>query len=229
MSSSAFICIGFVVIMLVICICLLIFAPKSTNFYSHDTYPIIKYLHDNNLQIIKDDFSKIKNHDNWLEYPINAQGSCNIYPLYIFSILLEKRKQICANTYNLIKNIPDIKLCTFMILSSNSQINKNKGLKILCNNTLRCLIVLGSKNTTIDKCGIWVNGEQKKIKTNSLIFFDSSKEYTIYNKTLMDLEMLIIDIKRPEKIPYGISDRECDDKMKNFIYELHQENSNADE
>jgi aspartyl/asparaginyl beta-hydroxylase (cupin superfamily) len=220
MLNSMFIWIGIVVVTLVICVSLLIFAPRSINFYKPEIYPIIQYLHENNLQCIKDDFSKIKSDKNWMEYPIGVDGTFKIFPLYMFSISKDKNIKSCQSTYNLIQNIPDIKSCAFMNLSANSQINKNKGLKLLCNNSLRCLIVLNAKISSIDNCGIWVNGEQKKMLTNNLIIFDASKEYSIYNKTNLDLEFLLIDVKRPEKIPTGISERIYDNKIQDFIHNL---------
>ena len=224
MINSIFIWVGIVVVVLVFCVALLIFAPKSINFYRPETYPIIRYLHENNLQIIKDEFSKIKSSKNWLDYPIGITGKCKVFPIYMFNTLHEKNVKLCKDTYNLIQNIPDIKTCTFMNLYADSQIDKNKGLKLICNNTLRCLIILNAKNATINKCGIWINGEQKKIKKNELIIFDSSKEYSIYNKTQSDMEFLLIDVKRPYKVPFGVSEREYCTKIQEFIYKLNDEN-----
>jgi aspartyl/asparaginyl beta-hydroxylase (cupin superfamily) len=221
MINSIFIWVGIVVVVLVFCVALLIFAPKSINFYKPKIYPIIQYLHENNLQIIKDEFSKIKSNKTWIDYPIGITGKCKVLPIYMFNVLHEKNVKLCKDTYNLIQNIPDIKTCTFMNLHANSQINKNKGIKLICNNTLRCLIILNAKNTTMDKCGIWVNGEQKKIKSNELIIFDCSKEYSIYNKTKLDMEFLLIDVKRPDKVPCGISEREYDSEIQEFIYKLN--------
>ena len=46
--------IGLLVFIFIVCVCM-IFLPKSINYYSEETYPIIKYIHENNLDIIKED------------------------------------------------------------------------------------------------------------------------------------------------------------------------------
>ena len=223
MYESAFIHIGIFVILFIACVSLLIFAPRCVNYYGADTYPILNYLHENNLQTIKDDNSKIKNSDDWLIYPDNIHGTCKIFPIYMFSTLSKKRKKICVNTYNLIKNTPDIKTCAFINIQPNSQIDKGRVWGKLSNETLRVLFVIDSPSTTIEKCGMCVNDEYKKIKPNSLIIFDGSKEHTIYNKTDSNIELLLFDISRPVSIPHGSSDREYTKQILEFIYDLSQE------
>lgn len=223
MFDSMFLWIGIVVIIFIICVSLLIFAPKSINYYNVDTFPIVKYLHENNLQLIKDGCGKAKEDRNWLKWNIDIIGKCDLYPLYMFSISPKKRQQTCVDVYNLMKNIPDVKTCSYVILHPKSKISKNRGWKSLSNNTLRCLIIINAPISTVDKCGIWVNGESKILKPNDLLIFDSSKEHSIYNKTSLNIEYLMIDIKRPEKIVNGTSDREYSDKLYEFINNLSLE------
>lgn len=228
MFDTAFIWIGIVVVIFIISISLLIFAPKSVNYFDSSTYPIVKFISENNNQIIKDDFYKIKNNSNWLNYPDtkNISGTCTIWPMYMFSTKSISRSSECPDTYKLIKNIPDVKTCAFIKLDPESSIDKNKQWKALANTTLRCLFIIDSPNDTTDKCAIWVNGEIKKVKTRDLIIFDSSKEHSIYNKTNLPLYMLLLDIQRPEKIVNGISDREYSNEIHEFIYNLSQEKLN---
>lgn len=225
MFKTTFFWIGIVVIIFIISVSLLIFAPKSTNYYDMELYPIVKYIHENNQQIIKDDFYKIKGDDQWLPFPDKKyiNGTCTIWPLYMFSIELEKRIRLCKQSYNLIKNIPDVKTCAFVKIEPNSSINKNKQWKELANSTLRCIFIVDTPNDSVDKCAIWVNGETKKCKSNGLIIFDSSKEHSVYNNTIYPLYFLMVDIQRPKKISIGISDREYDDEIREFIYQLYQE------
>lgn len=227
MFDSAFTLFGVVVIIFIISVSLLIFAPKSINYYDTTTYPIIKYIHENNFQIIKDEFYKIKNNNHWLNYPDkeSVTGVCQIFPIYMFSIESNLRSHLCNDVYSLIKNIPDVKTCAYIKIGPKSEIKKNRQWKDLANNTLKCLFIIDSPNEVVDKCAIWVNGEIKKIKINNLIIFDSSKEHSIYNKTKQPLYILMLDIKRPEKISIGTSDREYNDEIREFIYNLLQENS----
>lgn len=228
MFDTSFIWIGVVVIIFIISVSLLIFAPKSINYFDASTYPIVKFISENNDQIIKDDFYKIKNNLNWLNYPDveNINGTCTIWPMYMFSIKSVTRSSECPNTYKLIENIPDVKSCAFIKLEPESSIGKNKQWKELVNNTLRCLFIIDSPNDMTDKCAIWVNGEIKKVKSRDLIIFDSSKEHSIYNKTKLPLYMLLLDIQRPEKIVDGLSDREYSNEIHEFIYNLSQEELN---
>lgn len=224
MFNSVFMVIGVVVIIFIISVSLVLFAPRSINFYGHDTFPILKYINENNNQIIKDEFYKIKNNDDWLCFPDkkNISGTCEIWPIYMFNIKLDKRINQIEPLYQLIQNIPDIKTCTFMKLESKSCINKNKQWQALTD-TLRCIYILDSPDDTAEKCAVWVNGEAKKIKSFDLIIYDSSKEYSIYNNTKHPLHMLMLDIIRPDKISKGISDREYDDEVNDFIYKLSKE------
>jgi len=57
-----------------------------------------------------------------------------------------------------------------------------------------------------DDCGIWVNGEAKKLFKDYYYVFDASKEHSIYNNTIDDIVFLIVDFKRPKNISKGYSD-----------------------
>ena len=217
---------GIVVIIFMISITLLIFAPKSINYYMPDTYPILKYICENNKNIINSNLDKIENNTDWIDWPDseNITGNCEIYPLFIFSTLSKKRKNQCIETFKLIKNIYDVKTCAFIKLDKNSKLNKQTQWKELSNETLRCLFIIKSMpSASIDTCGIWVNGESKKITSNNLIIFDSSKEHSIYNETDCPIYALLIDIKRPEKISNGVSKREYSSEIYDFVFKLNSE------
>jgi hypothetical protein len=223
--SKTSIFIGLFIIIFIISVSLLIFAPKSKNYYDASTYPFIQYINENNNQLIKDEFYKIKNNDKWLKYPDkkNTKGDCEIWPLYVFSTESKYRISMNSELYKIITNTPDIKSCLFIKFHPKSEIIKSKLWKELANNTLRCLIIIDAPND-INNCAIWVNGEIKKLKNNDLIIFDSSKEYSIYNKTKYPLHILVIDIKRPNSIPIGTSDIKYNDEIYTLINTLNEEN-----
>lgn len=224
--NATFICIGIIVIIFIICVSLLIFAPKSINYYPTETYPILKSIHENNNNIIMKEFENIENDKDWIDWPENeyVTGSCKIFPMYMFSTISKKRKNKCLKTYKLIKNMPDVITCAFIKIDKKSKLNKQSQWKELANSTLRCLYILKSVSyAPIETCGIWVNGESKKLLPKNLIIFDSSKEHSIYNGTDYPLYALIIDIKRPEKIPNGISQREYSNDLYNFVCKLNDE------
>ena len=103
--NSTFVFIGIVIVIFIICITLFLFAPKSTNFYDSSTYPIIKYINENNLDIINNTLDLIEN-DKWMTYPDKKyiSGNVKIYPLFMFSVISEKRKDKCIELYNLFQN-----------------------------------------------------------------------------------------------------------------------------
>jgi aspartyl/asparaginyl beta-hydroxylase (cupin superfamily) len=216
--------VGFVVIVFIISVVLMIFAPKSINFYPDNVYPIIEYIHNNNIDIIKSDLNDIKeishkNKSTWMQWPDNKfiKGNYQIYPIYMFSVLNESRKKKCVKTYNLIKNIPNIKTCTFIKIDSNSLLKKNKKWKELSNHTLCCFFILEAPMASINDCGIWINGESKKISKNKLLIFDSSKKHSIYNNTDYPVYGLMLDINRPKDIPNGSSNTIYNNEVVNFI------------
>ena len=210
--------VGVILIILIICLSLFIFAPKSINYYP-DAYPDITNIYNNSIHLIKKDLEKIKDKD-WLKWPDKEHivGNVSTYPLYMFSIPAIKRKKICYNTYSSIKKITNVKSCTFIKFDANSKLTKNQQWQELANNTLRVLFILEAGFSTSDeKLGIWVNGEIKKIKDNSVIVYDSSKEHTIYNNTKVPMYLLLIDVARPNDVARGASTRKYDDQVQKFI------------
>lgn len=206
-------------IVFIVCVTLLIFAPKSTNYFPPNTYPILKYIHENSMDAIVEDLDSIKESDDWMIWPDKeyVRGKYEVYPIYMFSTLNKKRKDICINTYNLIQNTPNVKSCAFLRIDANSSLNKNKGWAERSNKTLCCLFILETSGQKIDRCGIWVNGESKSLSKNKFIIFDGSKEHSIYNKLSRPIYALMLDIERPNKLPDGASQREYTDETYDFI------------
>lgn len=224
MFNISYFWVGVCIIIFIICIALLIFAPKSINYYSPDIYPILEYINDNNLEIIKEDLNKIKESKDWVLWPDKqyVKGGYKIYPMYIFNVKNSNHIKECNSTYTLIHNTPDIKTLTFLHLSPNSSLNKQTGWCDLSNTTLRCLFILESPAVTkIDKCGIWVNGESKKLIKNNIIIFDSSKEHSIYNETNEHVYILLLDVKRPRKLPDGTSTRDYTDDVYSLMVDAN--------
>lgn len=222
--NTTFICVGLVVIIFIVSVSLLIFAPKSINYHTLETYPILKFIHENNLDTIQKDLESIENSTKWINWPDKEyiKGTCSVYPLFMFSTSSKSRKNECSETYKLMQNVPDMKSCAFIKIDKKSKIMKQNQWKELSNETLRGLFILKAvASATIDQCGIWVNGESKKLISKNLIIFDSSKEHSIYNDTDYPIYALLVDIKRPEKIPNGVSQREYSDELYDFVSDLN--------
>jgi aspartyl/asparaginyl beta-hydroxylase (cupin superfamily) len=226
--TSTFFCIGIIIVIFIVSVSLLIFAPKSVNYFDEKTYPELQTIskqHISTLEYELECANKSDGPSTWMQWPDvkNVRGNCNLYPLYMFSTLSHKRQKVCSDTFKLLQRIPDVKTCSFAKIEINSSIENHKEWKDLCNKTLRCFIILSSPDAAVENCGIWVNGETKKLHKGDLVIIDGSKEHTIYNKSDLTLSMLLLDIGRPESIPDGSSDREYSDEIQGFVNELNKE------
>ena len=199
----------------------MIFAPRSNNFYKAEIFPGLSDAYERDKKLIEDSFNEIKERDEWLEYPDkeNIQGKCDIWPLYMFNVTSDSRVRDIDDLYSSISRIPDVKTCAFITLDGNSTIKKRRQWKYL-NNTLRCMMIIKSPDYLEESCGIWVNGEIKKILTEEIMIFDATKEHSIYNRTSKPLHILAIDIERPKKTGKGSSDRPFTDEIYEFIQKL---------
>lgn len=220
---------GIVVVVLIVCIALFIFAPRSINYIHHDHLPAIKHISDNYIDVFKHDLETITDpcqsplDFRWLLWPDreNVRGEVMVYPIYMFSTLSDDRKNRCYGTYAQIKKLENVKSCAFIKFGAKSKIIKSQQWSDLANTTIRALFILDAGFAMTDEqLGIWVNGEIKKISTNKLIMFDSSKEHTIYNETNLPFYALLVDVERPKDVPKGVSTREYTDELQDFVSRL---------
>ena len=226
--TSTFFCIGVIIVIFIISISLMIFAPHSINYFDEKTYPELQIISNQHINTLKHELDCANDPDelnNWMMWPDSnyRKGACNLYPLYMFSTLSHKRQMVCPETFKLLQKIPNVKTCTFVTIEINSSIENHKEWKDLCNKTLRCLIVISSPNDAVERCGIWVNGESKKLHTGDVVIMDGSKEHSIYNKSDLPISMLLVDISRPDSIPEGTSNREYSNEIQGFVIELNKE------
>jgi aspartyl/asparaginyl beta-hydroxylase (cupin superfamily) len=226
--TSALFWFGIIIVIFIISVSLMIFAPHSVNYFDENTYPELQTISKQHLTTLEYELDCANKPDelgNWMRWPDSKyiKGNCKLYPLYMFSTLSHKRKMICPTTFKLLQRIPNVKTCSFAKIEVNSSIENHKEWKDLCNKTLRCLIIISSPNASVENCGIWVNGESKKLHTGDLIVMDGCKEHSIYNKSDLSLSMLLVDIDRPESIPVGSSDRVYSDEIQGFVHELNRE------
>ena len=217
--------IGIFVIIFVISFALLIFAPRSKNYYNSNIFPIIQYLNDNNKDVFFNDLEIIKKDKEWLIWPTSVNNDVFVYPIFMFGIFSEYRKVKCNKSLKLINNIPNIKTFAYLKISKKSCIIKNKKWKDISNNTFCCLFILEAPYVSKkDECCIWVDGETKKIVKNDLIVYDASKENSIINKSDYPIYILMLDVKKPLKYTLGISDVEYDNKVHDFLNKIKKEN-----
>ena len=211
------------VIVLILSVSLLIFAPKGKNYYKN-IYPHLNNISEN-IKIFEEDLNTIKK-EEWIQYPCNIFNNVMIYPLYIFDTKVKKNIKTCIKSFNIIKTIPDIVSIYYLLLESNSKILTHKKWKSISNITFCAMIVLEVDDLfTADECFICVDGESRSLKKDEIYIFDSSREYSIVNDTDEPLYVLILDIKRPKKHKnLGISNTEYDNKTIEFIKKINKKN-----
>jgi hypothetical protein len=208
----AFIYLSICIIILLVAILLMIFAPKINNFYS---LPFIqnKLLESQailNIQNIKpDDWKLYPDQDLWKikkpEPVQNPNGKFLMWDLFFANKINMDFAKRCPNIFDLIKKIPNIKTAFIGKVQSLTTLEQHATWKSLANSTLRCILPIQS-TSEIQECGVWVDCLTKAFVKGTWITFDHSKKWTIYNKTDEDLIFLVLDIKRPMGVAFGTSD-----------------------
>ena len=190
----------------------------QTIFYKHDIYPIIHYINKNHKNIFRKDLEYIKDND-WMQYPEskNITGNYLIYPLYMYSIVSNKRADKCIKSFNLIQTIPNIKSFAFVKLDANSSINSPDNYNGLTTTTLRCLLIMYAPDAdTVNNCCITVNNHIQKIISGKLYIYDSCHNHIIDNKTKYPMYAILIDVDKPK----SISSKKINNDYTNEIYEF---------
>lgn len=241
-DESIFLSLGLVIIVFIVCIFLVIFAPKPVNFFDVSLYnPELDKLVKNEelvlqnsvlLDIIDEDkeddktLEKINHYKlglsgesnkplKWIRWPDNSiiSGGVYIAPIFMMGKFSESNMVRFSSLLGLIGDIPDIKALYFIKIDVNSSFIKHKGYKSMTNNTLRYLYCFNSYCYDETESGLWIGGDAKKLIQGSSIIYDASKEWSLYNKTANDIVYLIIDFKRPDSIPVGYSDNTSELKL----------------
>jgi hypothetical protein len=173
----------------------------------------------NNIEAIKDELYKnIENMNDWLLKDKNNKfySKHTIIPIYGYN-----KWSKYANDFSIIKNliesVRNIETVCFLKLSANARLDKHYGYNPSSNYILRSHLGLIIPNN----CGMWVNGTIKFHKNSEFFTFDDSKLHTAFNNSKDDRFILLIDMKRPDFIKIGNSQRvdNNDELIKEFILE----------
>lgn len=234
-DESFSIYIGIVIIIFIFCIFLVIFAPKSQNFFDKTIYnkkldelsnskiytnalletSVLLNIEESDDMNDNETMEKLKQYKDIKKYTLKWEkwpdkntitGDVFILPIFMFSTINKVNSDIFKNLLNIIKDIPDIQSIYFIKLNANAKFIKHKGISELTNKTLRYIYCFNSYCYNENECGIWINSESKKTSKGDSYIYDSSKEHSLYNSTSDDIIYLIIDFDRPESIPNGYSD-----------------------
>ena len=228
--TNSFVYIGIVVVIFVISVALLLFAPKSINFFDLTLLPVIDRLNKDNYNILIETLDDIKDSKEWLAWPDRKfiVGSCYVYPIRIFDKVSKSRKKKCSRITDIFSlfNIesPDdsiIHSYYFIKLSKDSRLLETEYWGDFYNNTISYIQVLKCDDFShIDTCGIWINGESKQFKEKKSIICDMSKENSIYNNTDEDLYLFVMNVSRPKNIHLGVSKKIYDLEIFDFLSKI---------
>ena len=210
--------------MVVICLFLVIFAPSEKAFLNKEIYPPLDILSDAmQLHLIKDDLQRLNDQD-FVDYPdpqmwkFNADSNYQIFPFYMFGTFAKKNIAACPDTFRLAHYIPYIRTMSFMKLGPKSVLKVHQSWKDLSNDTFRCILGLDIPVNDIHACGIWVQGNVKKIEDDKWVVFDASKKHSMFNKQDKACYMLMFDLKRPTNV-VGLSEQAMPpDMISEFIH-----------
>ncbi len=235
--DNYFVGVAIVLLIFLFCVLLVIFAPKSQNFFK-GVEPTLENLV-KNKDIVRDTFVRLNiklsddnlseeyeahyktvkiNELTWRQWPETqvVNGIVEYLPIYMFSKIDDENYGIFNKLFSEISHLDTMQSVFFLKIKSKSGLNKHKGWADLTNKTLRFIYCFNSFCYSEDDCGIWVNGEAKKLFKDYSYIFDASKEHSIYNNTFDDVVFLIIDFDRPQSIPAGYS-------YNNFLTGIHSE------
>ena len=213
------------IILIVLCTSLAIFAPKNKSFYDRNIYPELELISDPmHMQLISDDLALVLN--NFIEYPdkemwkYNESSHYEMFPFYMFGQFFRVNLNKCPDTFKLAHNIPYIRSMAFIKIKSKSVLKVHNNWKDISNETFKCFLGVSVPTSDVNMCGVWVEGDAKKIEENKWLIFDSSKKHSIYNKHTKDCYMLMFDIQRPGN-SVGLSNKPLTAEVKNCINHLN--------
>jgi len=202
----------------------LFFRKKNKTFYTiNETYPWLKKISSNNLNLILYDLNNVKN-TKWQEWPehylwkneYNKNIKWTIFPIKAFGKWSNTNIKLCPNIYNLLKNNDDIINVGFSRLSAGTVLDKHYGWANLSNYVLRChlgLIVPGPAY-------IYCENDKQLQMNGKWIIFDDSKLHYADNLANSDRIVLILDIKRPNNVKLGESIVKDSNELLGFIKEF---------
>ena len=232
MFDNLAISIGILLIIFIVIIFLVIFAPKCQNFFDKTDFPNLDELSKNEellldtsvrlnivesenlddetiekLETIKENipFNDLK----WEKWPDKTiiSGDVSILPVIFPNKETTENKKIFEKLLKYIddKKIP-VNLLYFIKLEPNSRFLEHKGYAEMTNDTLRYIYCFNSYCYEEKECGIWVNYEAKKTINGNSFIYDASKNHSLYNNIVDVVIYLVIDFKRPDDVPNGYSD-----------------------
>jgi beta-hydroxylase len=131
---------------------------------------------------------------------ISQDSGWKTYYFYAFGFVAQKNCDRCPQTWNLIKDIPGLKVAFFSILAPGKHIpehrGKHKGL-------IRYHLGLRVPEPTTE-CGIRIGDEVAHWEEGKSLIFDDTFPHEAWNRTDGYRVVLFLDIARPLKFPLSL-------------------------
>ncbi len=183
-----------IVIMFVICIALVIFAPKKHVFHDIEShYPgLLTHFQDAQLELIHQevDLSDWVDANDQLHNEKSSYKLIKIYDDRMYLVDIKKYPQ----TVSIISQIPKL------IGAYLARLGPKSILKVQKNDErfMRISIPLERGFDTADHCGVWVKQETRCLHRK--IMYDTSNIFSMYNKTGAPIKFLILEMEWPETL-----------------------------
>ena len=175
------------VVVFVICVIFLIFAPNEVIFYQHKDYY--------NISDLRSDL--FKNHiiERAVKWE-NKNNMCRSENMTFETIEVFNGEWIPPFEQRVdlrgVKSITLAKLGPMSVLKPSKDLTQN----------MRILTPVQVPSENINKCGVWVGGDFRPLDTT--VMFDPNNLMSVFNSRKMVATYLIIDMKRPKKIRHVV-------------------------
>lgn len=140
---------------------------------------------------------------SWLDWPEKhlyaEDNQWDIFPFFGFGQEVPQNCTRCPETYQLLKQIPDLRTAIYSRLGPKARLTPHVGPAHISNYCLRCHFGL----IVPEGCGLWVEGEEHLQRPADWLVFDDSKPHSGFNNSSEQRVVLLLDIARPVWVPRG--------------------------
>jgi hypothetical protein len=161
---------------------------EELNMKFYDTsilYPELNIFQENYYIIMNELNNYINNQNKWDSWAklvsYHKDSNWDVIPLFGFHKFTSYSKYF-PETIKFFHQVGYIELLCFSKLGKNTILNVHQGWANTANISLRTHLGIHVP----ENCGIWVEGEKKKLNNNKFITFDDSKFHSAYNQSNED-------------------------------------------
>ena len=198
---------------------------KLQRFYDWKTYfPFLQKVLDN-IDVFIAEMKAIEGWSLWPEplYDPSKGELLSVFP-FLHTIpgndpskarWVTKSCEKCPKSAEVLKEIPGIITAIFSNMGPDTIMKPHQGWAPLANHTLRCHVPIFIPE--LGASGIWCDGLMRPHLPGQVVVFDENIAHMGFNTGKYPRCVLIIDIKRPDGIPPGISTTSSSAELKAMI------------